>query len=410
MHRAYEWISPHLRYMSLRFAPGRLPMTDVAAERRSAALSRGAVLVLIAAGLALAGLLLRYLAFRHALPDRDPAEFVETLCRWDCEWYVRLADDGYDGFPTPKLINAGNWAFFPLYPMVIGAFAGLTGLPTIHVATGISILTSMAAAVAAYPLLGRDLRAFTLFAAFLLCGPFSVYFTTFFTEVLFACLTVAVFAALQERRFLLAGVLAGCLSATRIVGVFIVFAIVWEVWAQHRERGGTWRDFIPATLARPELVLTFALAPLGLFAYMAFLHFHIGDALAFQHVQRAWGRPFGLPPVFIWNALTSFPREGWSTASQLLGLAAVTGYALVIGLGLTRRYDMAIYAGIALTLPLFAGMASMTRFVAGMAPFPLLVADLAGRRAWSFVLGMAVLVAGGWWTTLAWLDWSIALV
>lgn len=386
-------------------------MTDIAAERRGAILPRSVTLVLIAAGLAAAGLALRYLAFRHGLPDRDPADFLQTLCRWDCEWYVRLARDGYDPFPTPAMINAGNWAFFPLYPMLVAVFGALTGLPTIVVASSLSILLGMATALVAYPLLGRSLRAYTLFATFLLAGPFSFYFTTFFTEILFIFLTVAVFAALQDRRFLLAGILAGLLSATRIVGVFIVFAILWEVWVAHRERGGTWRDFIPATLARPELVLTFAVAPLGLFAYMAYLHVHLGDALAFQHVQRAWGRPFGLPPVFLWNALTSFPQQGWTpTASQWLGLAATAGYALSLGLILARRYGMAIYALIALTLPLFAGMASMIRFVAGLAPMSLLLADLAGRRAWSFVAGMVILLGGAWWTTLAWLDWSIALV
>ena len=69
----------------------------------------------------------------------------------------------------------------------------------------------------------------------------------------------------------------------------------------------------------------------GLFAYMAYLHFHIGDALAFSHVQRAWARPTGLPPVFVWNALTSFPKVGWvPTPSQQLAVAVLTGYALSI--------------------------------------------------------------------------------
>ena len=384
---------------------------QVASLRGEAAVPQWLSRVAIVMALAVVGLLTRYVAYRFAIPDAEPADFFKVMCRWDCEWYVRLAETGYDPFPTPKMINAGNWAFFPLYPMLIGLLRQLTGLPTLQLSAAVSILLSMAAALVAWPLLGRSLRAFTLFATFLLAGPVSFYFTTFFTETLFMFLTVAVFAALQERRWLLVGMLAAALSATRIVGVFIVFAILWQVWADHRARGGTWRDFVPATLARPELVLTFAIAPLGLFAYMAFLHFHIGDALAFQHVQRAWGRPFGLSPIFIWNGLANLPADGWwPTPSQILAGAAVLGYLLVLGLVLTGRIAMAIYAAIALTLPLFAGLASMVRFVTGMAPMSLLLADLAGRTRLGFAVGMLLLLLGGWYVTLGWLDWSIALV
>lgn len=386
-----------------------MPATQPASRRPAPA--SWALLVAIAAGFALAGFALRYLAFRLALPDADPGAFLTTYCRWDCEWYVRLAENGYDPFPTPKLLNAGNWAFFPLYPMLIGALQTATGIPTLIVAATVGTLLTMASALVAWPLLGRNLRAYVLFAAFLLCGPVSFYFTTFFTETLFLLLTLAVFAALGARRFLLAGLLAAALSATRIVGVFIVFAILWEVWAEHRRSGGTWRSFIPATLGRPDLVLTFALAPLGLFAYMLFLHLHIGDALAFQHVQRAWARPSGLPPVFIWNGLANLPAEGlWPTPSQRLAGAALAGYALVVALFLTRRTSMGIYAGISLTLPLFAGLASMTRFVTGMGPLSLVVADLMGRTRARFLLGLGLILLGAWFGALGWLDWDLALV
>jgi hypothetical protein len=361
--------------------------------------------------LAALGFLLRYWAFRMAIPDGDFSGYLKVMCRWDCEWYVGLAERGYDPFPTPRMINAANWAFFPLYPMTIGLLHHVTGIATIPLAAAISTFTCAVTALVAWPLLGKNLRAFTLFAAFLLAGPFSFYFTTFFTETLFMALTVAVFAALRGRHYLLAGLLAAGLSATRIVGVFIVFAILWEIWSEHRERGGTWRDFVPAILGRPEIILAFAIAPSGLFAYMLFLHLHIGDALAFQHVQRAWGRVNGLPPVFIWNGLMSFPREGWwPTASQWLGLASVVGYALTLGLFLRRWVGMGIYSAIALTLPLFAGLASMTRFVAGLAPMSLLAADLLGRQRISFALGLLAILIGAWYGTFGWLDWNLALV
>ena len=386
-------------------------MSDAVALQPTRTVPIQAVLVAIPLVAALLGILIRYLGYATVADDDSVGRFLVGMCRWDCEWYVRLAESGYDPFPTPKMLNAGNWAFFPLYPMMVGALRALTGLQTIVAATGLSIVLSIGAARVAWPLLGKDLRAYTLFSVFLLAGPFSIYFTTFFTEVLFLFLTVCVFAALRQRQFLLAGVLAGLLSATRIVGVFIVFAILWEMWRAHRESGGTWRDFVPAIVLKPDWLLALAVAPMGLFAYMFYLHMIIGDALAFSHVQRAWGRPMGNPVVFIWNALTAMPRDSWiPTPSQHLAVATLFGYGLIVMLVLRKRFDMAIYAAIALTLPLFAGMASMLRFVAGLAPMPLMLSELLAKNRWVFAVSLLVFLAAGYGITIAWMKWVISLV
>lgn len=386
-------------------------MSDAVAVRPSTTVTLNWVLVTIPLMAALAGLVVRYLGYAAVADGASLARFADGLCRWDCQWYVRIAEEGYDPFPVPSMINAGNWAFFPLYPMLVALLKGLTGLPTMLVATGLSILVSIGATRLAWPLLGRNLAAYTLFAVYLLAGPFSIYFTTFYTEVLFLFLTVAVFAALRERRFLVAGLCAAALSATRIVGVFIVFAIVIEMWLAHREAGGNWQNFVPGVLKRPTWVLALFVAPLGLFGYMLFLHLKVGDALAFSHVQRAWGRPMGNPAVFVWQALTSWPKQGWvPTPSQLLGVATLTGYGLALGLLVKRRFAMAAFALICLTLPLFAGMASMLRFVAGLAPMPLLASELVGRNRVLTAVVLLGMLASGYFTTIGWMTGYLSLV
>lgn len=386
-------------------------MSDAVALRPARTLPLGLVLVLIPLAFAIAGLAIRYLAFAATVHDASLANFAQGMCRWDCAWYVKLSQTGYDPFPVPTMINAGNWAFFPLYPILVAIVRTLTGLETIVAATGLSILLCIVSARVAWPLLGKDLRAYTLFAAFLLAGPFSIWFTTFYTEVLFLLLTLCVFAALQKKQFLLAGLFAALLSATRIVGVFIVFAILIEIWQPHRAAGGSWRDFVPAVLKQPTHLLALFVAPLGLFAYMAYLHVHIGDALAFSHVQRAWSRPSGNPLVFVWNALTSFPKEGWiPTPSQQLAVATIIGYVLSIILLVKKRYGMAVYALICLTLPLFAGMASVLRFTAALAPMPLMLTELLARRRWLFAVALLGLLAAGYFTTIGWLTGYLSLV
>ena len=373
--------------------------------------SNDLILLMVPAALALLGLLIRYLAYVQTMGDASLAEFAQGLCRWDCGWYVRLSEEGYDPFPVPSMINAGNWAFFPLFPMLVGALRTIIGLPTMVVASATSIGLSIAAARAAFPLLGRDMRAYTLFSAFLLAGPFSIYFTTFYTEVLFLTLTICVFVALGRRNYPLAGLLASLLSATRIVGVFIVFAIVLQAWLDHRARGGSMRDFVPAVLKRPDILLAIFIAPLGLFAYMAYLHWHIGDALAFSHVQRAWGRATGNPLGYLWTALTNFPREGWiPTTSQQLAVAWVTGFAMTVVLALRRQWPAALFCMICLSLPLFAGMASMLRFTVGLAPLTITAMSLLSRRTALYGVSLAIILVGGYFGTIGWLTGVLTLV
>lgn len=400
---------------ALPVPPDSPEMTELTATAPAThAASRFAVvlrLVAIAVALAALGLGLRYLAYALTIKDANLGSFAQALCRWDCPWYVKLSETGYDPFPVPTMINAGNWAFFPLYPMLVGGLRLLTGLPTMWIATTTSILLCIGASLLAFPLLDRSYRAYSLFAALLLASPFSQYFTTFYTEVLFLFLTVAVFAALRVQKFLLAGLLAALLSATRIVGVFIVFAILVEVWRAHRAAGGSWRDFVPAVLKRPDLVLAFAVAPVGLFAYMSFLYVQIGDPLAFNHVQRAWGRPFGLPPVFIWYGLIAAPKSGFvPTPSQVLAAATLVGYALTLLLLWRRRFAMGLYSLLCLTLPLFAGLASIMRFVVGLAPMGLAFADLFGRRWWLTGLMLIAMAIGCYYASVGWLTGYVALV
>jgi hypothetical protein len=372
--------------------------------------SRTALIILLPLLFLLIGLAIRFVGFRMVQPDAGPAGFIQSMCGWDCGWYVKMAETGYDPYPVPSRINAGNWAFFPFYPLLVGAIRLLLPFPTIVTATLVSLLVSYTAAVVAWPLFERDLRAFTLYAAYLLAGPFAFYFTTFLTEPMFVLTMTVVFVMLKRSNYFAAGLATIVLSATRIVGVFAALSLILQAALDHRDRTGSWRGLIAAFLMRPNLLLAIFIAPLGAFAYMAFLYFYIGDGLAFQHVQRAWARPFGNPVFFVWQGLTSWPNEGlWPTSSQWLALAAVIGIALTIVLAVRRQWAQALFAAIALILPLFAGLASVIRFTSAMVPIVVLAARLLAARRWLFWASLIVILVLGYVIPLAWLDGNVAL-
>ncbi len=367
--------------------------------------------LLLPLGFLLLGTLIRFLAFRYQLPDEPFTRYFDVLCRWDCHWYVKMAEVGYDRFPTPNRTNAGNWAFFPFYPMLVGVVAKLVPLPTVVVGSLVSLCTAYAATVLAWPLLGKDRRAYALYAAFILSGPVSFYFTTFFTEVMFVLLTTLVFRTLAQGNYLGASAFATLLSATRIVGVFVAISIGVQALFDYRRSTGTWRGVVPGLLSQHKLVLAIFIAPLGLFVYMAFLHYWVGDGLAFSHTQRAWGRQFNNPFYYLWRGLTNFPDGGIRlSASQILALAACAGLALTGVLAWRRQWAAAVFALLAIIIPLSAGLASMLRFMTGMAPLTITLMTLLARHRWLFAVSMLVILVGAWFTTLAWLGGNIALV
>ncbi|GLQ54508.1 hypothetical protein [Devosia nitrariae] len=388
-----------------------VPTDEIVQDRAVVAPLSWAFVALVPLTFLLVGLVLRFLAFRAALPEAPVTNFAQALCRWDCHWYVRIAEEGYDPFPVPGRIVAGNWAFFPLYPGLVGLVRQLLPFPTMVTATLVSLACAYAAAVAAWPLLAGNRRAYVLYAAFLLAGPFSVYFTTFMTEVMFTLLTIGVFLALRQSNHLVAGALAALLSATRIVGVFIVFAIVLAMFLDHRRQGGTLAGFVPALLRRPVWLLAIVISPLGAFAYIAFLDGLVGDGLAFQHVQRAWGRELGNPLGYLAQALTTSARSGFfPSIVQQQGFAALAGLGMTGVLAWRRRLPEALFSLVCILVPLSAGMASMPRFVAGLAPVCLMAMTLLAARWWLFALALLVLLVGGYFGAFGWITEYVALV
>ena len=368
-------------------------------------------IALIPVAFILIGLVIRYFAYASVVSDETITGFPMGLCRWDCGWYVYMAEHGYHAFPTPGQNAAGNWAFFPLMPMVVGAFRAFTHMPTMPLATGISIAMSYATSVLAWPLLGRNLRAYTLFSAYLLAGPFSIYFTTFMTEAAFILLTTGVLLALERKAYLAAGLVAGLLSATRIVGVVMSVAMLVQLFAEHRAANRPLRSFVPDVLKRPDVVLGLLLAPLGAFVYMAFLNWWIGDGLAFLHVQRAWARAYGNPLTFVWDALTDFPKAGLvPTFPQQLAVAVITGYALMGVLVWRRKWAGATFSLISLTIPLFAGMASTLRFTAALAPLAIEGAKILGANRIVFALALLGFLVADYFVTTNWITGALSLV
>jgi hypothetical protein len=138
-----------------------------------------------------------------------------------------------------------------------------------------------------------------------------------------------------------------------------------------------------------------ALVPVGISIFAIYLWFHSGDALAFVHIQRAWGRAFSDPFNNLWLTLKlQFDNKNYSTISTDLafGLAAIVGIVLSGVMAWKGKWDWAIFSLFGVLLPLSTNAYSMLRFVVGLAPVLITASLLAGRWKWLFYLLLPALL------------------
>ena len=213
-----------------------------------------------------------------------------TFAQWDARWFVQIADHGYEEVPEAA-------AFFPLYPAAVHALAWLTG-STLVAGTLISLASAAVAAVVlaelARMLLGeRAARDTVLYVALY---PVAFVFTAVYSDGLFLALAAASFLAAERGRPVLAGVLAGLATGTRIIGLALVPALALVLW---RGRGHN----------RALRLAPLLLAPAAVAFYALYLERTIGDRGAFAGAQTTWDR----------RAATLGPLGGLVDAVQAAG-------------------------------------------------------------------------------------------
>src|SRR3954452_19459149 len=142
---------------------------------------------------------------------------LSPLARWDSVWYLGIAHDGYSGASS---------AFFPLYPLLVRAFA-VSGSPgALLVSAYFVSLTSLFGALwLMHRLVALELgsdalarSAVMLLAVF----PGALWFGVPYSESLFLLLSVGTFYAARTGRWWVAGALAALAAGTRSAGIVLV--------------------------------------------------------------------------------------------------------------------------------------------------------------------------------------------
>jgi Mannosyltransferase (PIG-V) len=268
---------------------------------------------------------------------------THEFANWDGLWYRELANKGYPDHPSFVQSPLG---FFPLYSLVIWvvghsfAWTNTHGIIWAMTIGGVvvSMIGGLIATVIVYRLAASwwneqsARRAAALFCVF----PGSVVFSMVYSEGIMLPLIAGCLFALQRKRWVLAGILAGFSTAIEPAALAIVPVCVVSAALELRRRGWRLRDARRALLA-PLLSLT------GIGAFALFLWAWTGTPLAtYQAQHHGWSETTS--PLAIVHMTTRLADQLSFThfdepAVNLNLVAGLVGAVLLIGVFVLMWYS-----------------------------------------------------------------------
>ncbi|MDH5533416.1 MAG: hypothetical protein OEX81_03250 [Candidatus Pacebacteria bacterium] len=222
------------------------------------------------------------------------------------QWLYSWAN--FDGVHYLTIINKGYFgtgliqAFFPLFPLSIKYLdfinnSLITGLIISNILTFFLIISFYMFSKVFF----KEKKWLTLFV--LLTFPTSFFFGSFYTESLFLILVLQTFIFAEKKKWIWAGILIALASATKIVGILLVPALLIEYFlkdknifeiinlSKNKKSRNTFIKSIKERFTKntPRHVLFIFIGSLGLLAYMNYLWLKFDDPIYFFHVQSEFG-------------------------------------------------------------------------------------------------------------------------
>jgi len=291
---------------------------------------------------------------------------------WDSFWYLDIAEHGYaDIGRNPLSTDQANYAFFPLYPLLMRIVGTAMGNKYFIAGIIISNICLLVSCFLLYKLVELKYERSLAYKSvkFLFLMPTAFIFSGVFTESLYLMLAISCFYFAEKRKWFLVGISGFLLSLTRSLGVFIIVPLFYEYLKQRKF------DFKNINLN----IFYLLLIPLGL-SLFSFYNYHLtGDLFAFSKIQSSWGRSLSNPLMVIINSLSQGIFQGKMTLLLEASFSIVALSFLVI---FYKKIEFSywIFALYSILIPLLTGIGSMPRYILPIFPFYILLAKLSSDR------------------------------
>lgn len=313
----------------------------------------------------------RYAHWHTILPATGLPKWLYSWANFDGVHYITIVDKGYFG---TGLIQA----FFPLFPLLAKPIAVVTG-QAFWGLWAVSLSATLGLGMAWQWLLGKKLGFWSWVA--IMSFPTAFFFHATYSESLFLVLVLLSLTTAQKGKWGWAVATAALASATRVVGVALVPALLVEAWWQEAghstpiivKNALKWPvSFTRWLLSHPLRVLFIMLGSVGLLSYMIYLQWQFQDPWYFFHVQSEFGagrqESIVILPQVIWRytqIFLTYRPFGWEYYAfvQEFLLSGIAGVLLLIA-SLKVRPSWTVFGVAAWIVPTLTGsFSSMPRYV-----------------------------------------------
>lgn len=308
--------------------------------------------------------------------------------------YVEIARGGYH-YP--------NFAYFPLYPLVIAI--GREALKVSYVQSGL-IVSSICVILALFFLsrivaldFSKNIALASLIVALAL--PTAFFYGAVYADSLYLLLSTASFYFARKSAWFWASVFGFIAGLTRLVGIVLLPALIVEWYLQKRSKIKDQRLKILATKFMKERVFFIFLIPLGIVAYGLYLQLNFGDFFLFQKSMTVWNQEkfvFPLQVGFRYLKIIFTAEHNFIYFVAIVELiSTVLYFALSIYVLLKVRVSYGVFMLLTLLIPTFTGtFQSMPRYILHLFPAFIALAILTSRSKKAFwsIIAIFLLIQG----------------
>ncbi len=311
--------------------------------------------------------------------------------RWDANWYLRIAENGYRYDPgNPE--KTASVGFFPVYPLAIRALWWITPLDFAPAALWISRL-SLLGSLWLLVILARmrGLPEALVFApgVALLFFPTAYILGAIYAESLFLLLTLGAFILAERGHSKRAALLAFLAGATRIHGLVLAPALLLLALLRRRSGDRSLGVFLPAIAA------VAGCASYGVYTWIQF-----GDPLLYLHHRKVWAQeprsPVGPLVGFLGRFTPLFSGE-YVPIRRFVQLACLTAGSVGAAIAARRRHgpDALLIVALFATNLVSGTLDGIERYLLFCFPLFLLLAERARTRVFwpTYLLAGALIQA-----------------
>ncbi len=289
--------------------------------------------------------------------------------------YLNIAANGY----------STNARFLPLFPLLIRYFSQIFGqinpfrAGQFIIALSLSNLFFLLSLIIFYKLIRLDYPQKISFSSliFFLIFPTSFFFVSVYAESLFLFLALLSFYAARKRYWLWAGVFGMLLTITRLPGISILPALIYEFYTQEKKI--------------TNKIVSFAIIPLGLLSYGWFNLKKWGDFFYFIKAHGELGNSRSTTSIILFpqtifryfKILThlSLVQFEWWIAFLELATFILVGYLLYFAFKNRVRLSYLIFALFCFLMPTFSGTFSgLPRYAAVLFPIFIVLGGLRNKQ------------------------------